>query len=142
MAKSAGETATCAVVEATCGIVTATCAVRKAGGGIERASSVRPRAPNEFANEPVRGWTGSIDGEVVILGAGDTVLLRGCEQNSTGTFADGPITTLPAAATSANPSVTVTTASLVEVVARVILSSGSQFDSTAGGVTANHAYGT
>lgn len=101
-----------------------------------------PEEPNEFANEPVRGWTGSIDGEVVILGAGDTVLLRGCEQDSTGTFDDGPITTHPAAATSANPSVTVTTASLVEVVARVILSSGSQFDSTTGGVTANHAYGT
>ncbi len=63
--------------------------------------------------------------------AGDTVLLRWREQGSAGTFTDGPITTLPANATSANPSVTVTTANPVEVIARVILSSGSQFDSTA-----------
>ncbi len=61
---------------------------------------------------------------------GDTVLLRWREQGSAGTFTDGPITTLSAGTTTANPSVTVTTASPVEVVARVILSSGGQFDST------------
>ena len=63
--------------------------------------------------------------------AGDTVSLRWREQGSTGAFVDGPLTTLPADATSANASVTVTTANPVEVVARVILSSGSQFDSPA-----------
>ena len=62
------------------------------------------------------------------VAAGDTVSLRWREQGSTGPFANGPITTLSA---SANPSVTVTTAIPVEVVARVIVSSGSQFDSPA-----------
>lgn len=65
------------------------------------------------------------------VAAGDTVSLRWREQGSTGPFTTGPITTLPADATSANPSVTVTTASPVEVVARVILSTGGQFDSPA-----------
>ena len=65
------------------------------------------------------------------VAAGDTVSLRWREPGSTGPFANEPITTLPADATSANPSVTVTTASPVEVVARVILSSGGQFDSPA-----------
>ena len=63
--------------------------------------------------------------------AGDTVSLRWRAQGSTGAFADDPLTTLAADATSANASVTVTTANPVEVVARVILSSGSQFDSPA-----------
>ena len=63
--------------------------------------------------------------------AGDTVSLRWREQGSTGPFADGPLTTLTADATSASASATVTTASQVEVVARVILSSGNQFDSPA-----------
>jgi len=61
--------------------------------------------------------------------AGDTVSLRWREQGSTGPFATGPITTLAAGATTATASVTVTTANPVEVVARVILSSGRQFDS-------------
>lgn len=63
--------------------------------------------------------------------AGDTVALRWREQGSSGAFADGPLTTLPADASSATASVTVTTANPVEVVARVILSSGGQFDSPA-----------
>ena len=63
--------------------------------------------------------------------AGDTVSLRWRVQGPAGPFADGPLTTLSANATSANASVTVTTGNPVEVVARVILSSGSQFDSPA-----------
>jgi hypothetical protein len=61
--------------------------------------------------------------------AGDTVSLRWREQGSTAPFTTGPIATLPADATSATASVTVTSANPVEVVARVILSSGGQFDS-------------
>ena len=63
--------------------------------------------------------------------AGDTVSLRWREQGSAGPFANGPITTLPAAATTATAAVTVTTANPVETIARVILASGSQFDSPA-----------
>lgn len=63
--------------------------------------------------------------------AGDTLSLRWRAQGSAGAFADGPLTTLPAGATSGNASVTVTTANPVEVVARVILSNGSQFESAA-----------
>jgi hypothetical protein len=59
----------------------------------------------------------------------NTVSLRWREQGSTDPFDTGPIATLPAGTSTATASVTVTTANPGEVVARVILSSGGQFDS-------------
>ncbi len=63
--------------------------------------------------------------------AGDTVTLRWREQGSPGPFTDGPVSTMAAGTITTTPTVTVTTANPVEVVARVIRADGSQFDSTA-----------
>jgi len=60
---------------------------------------------------------------------GDIAALRWREQGSTGPFITGPTTTVPVGTSTATVSVTVTTANLVEVVARITRGDGSEFDS-------------